>query len=228
MLLGEYSVRTEKTPQQHKSTYTIDTRHSHRGSESGPASSLSGPQPLIRRWSDQSERRRVVEGGAMSVMSAGWGRTRQGSKAGKIRVRTGREKCDRLRWEQKRRGRAKEKMVLRLLSDFRSLEMFLRWKNDVFVTLEIWFSKHRLLSNITPRFVTVEEVTVHPSRCKLWSKRFCVLFLGPISNISVLSEFNRRKLLVIQSFIFLTHSVSLDSLEVSSGFVEIYSWVSSA
>ncbi len=32
---------------------------------------------------------------------------------------------------------------------------------------------------------------------------------GPISNISVLSEFNRRKLLVIQSFIFLTHSVSL-------------------
>ncbi len=53
--------------------------------------------------------------------------------------------------------------------------------------------------------------------------RFCVLFLGPISNISVLSEFNRRKLLVIQSFIFLTHSVSLDSLEVSSGFVETYS-----
>ncbi len=46
-------------------------------------------------------------------------------------------------------------------------------------------------------------------------------FLGPISSISVLSEFNRRKLLVIQSFIFLTHSVSLDSLEVSSGLVEI-------
>ncbi len=50
-----------------------------------------------------------------------------------------------------------------------------------------------------------------------------LLFLGPISNIYVLSEFNRRKLLVIQSFIFLTHSDSLDSLEVSSGFVEIYS-----
>ncbi len=46
-------------------------------------------------------------------------------------------------------------------------------------------------------------------------------FLGPISSISVLSEFNKRKLLVIQSFIFLTHSVSLDSLEVSSGLVEI-------
>ncbi len=52
MLLGEYSVRTGKTPQQHKSTYTIDTRHSHRGSESGPASSHLIPQPLIRRWSD--------------------------------------------------------------------------------------------------------------------------------------------------------------------------------
>ncbi len=49
-------------------------------------------------------------------------------------------------------------------------------------------------------------------------------FLGPICSISVLSECNRRKLLVIQSFIFLTHSVSLDSLdslEVSSGLVEI-------
>ncbi len=53
-------------------------------------------------------------------------------------------------------------------------------------------------------------------------------FFGSISNISVLSELNRRKLLVIQSFTCLTHSVSLDSLEVSSGFVEIYSWVSSA
>ncbi len=97
---------------------------------------------------------------------------------------------------------------------FRSLAMFLRWKNVVFITWEIWFSKDRLLSNITPRFLTVEEVTVLPSSCKLWSKRFCVLFLGPISNISVLSEFNRRKLLVIQSFTFLTHSVIIDSLEV--------------
>ncbi len=83
MLLGEYSVRTGKTPQQHKSTYTIDT-HSHRGSESGPASSHPVPQPLIRRWSDPpdrpadpSERRRVVEGGAMSVMSVGWGEERK-------------------------------------------------------------------------------------------------------------------------------------------------------
>ncbi len=56
------------------------------------------------------------------------------------------------------------------LNMFRSLEMFLRWKNAVFVTLEIWFSKDKLLSNITPRFLIVEEVTVHPSSCKLWSK----------------------------------------------------------
>ncbi len=29
------------------------------------------------------------------------------------------------------------------------------------------YSKDWLLSNITPRFFTVEEVTVHPSSCKL-------------------------------------------------------------
>ncbi len=46
---------------------------------------------------------------------------------------------------------------------FHSLAMFLRWKNAVFVTWEIWFSKDSLLSNITPRFLTAEEVTVHPS-----------------------------------------------------------------
>ncbi len=81
MLLGEYSVRTGKTPQQHKKAHT---RHSHRGSESGPASSHPVPQPLIRHWSDpldrlvvQSERRRVVGGGAMSVMSVGWGRKQE-------------------------------------------------------------------------------------------------------------------------------------------------------
>ncbi len=104
---------------------------------------------------------------------------------------------------------------------FCSLAIFLRWKNAVFVTWEIWFSKEMLLSNITPRFLTV-EVTVHLSSCKLWSKRICVLFFGPISNISVLSEFNRIKWLVIQSFTFLTHSVSLDNLEVQSGLVCIY------
>ncbi len=32
--------------------------------------------------------------------------------------------------------------------------------------------------------------------------------------------------MVIQSFTFLTHSISLDSLEVSSGFVDIYSVIS--
>ncbi len=78
MLLGEYSVRTGKTPQQHKSTIT---RQSHRGSESGPASSHLIPQPLIRRWSDpldQASGSKRTEangrGGAMSVMSVGWGR----------------------------------------------------------------------------------------------------------------------------------------------------------
>ncbi len=50
MLLGEYSVRTGKTPQ-HKSTYTINTRLCHRGSNPAPASSHPVPQPLFRRWS---------------------------------------------------------------------------------------------------------------------------------------------------------------------------------
>ncbi len=36
---------------------------------------------------------------------------------------------------------------------FRSLAMFLRWKNTVFVTWEILFSIDKLLSNITPRFL---------------------------------------------------------------------------
>ncbi len=31
----------------------------------------------------------------------------------------------------------------------------------------MFFSKDKLLSNITPRFLTVEEVTGHPSSCKL-------------------------------------------------------------
>ncbi len=43
-------------------------------------------------------------------------------------------------------------------------------------------------------------------------------FFGPISNISVL-EFKRRTLLIIQSFTFLTHPISLDNLKVSSGLV---------
>ncbi len=50
---------------------------------------------------------------------------------------------------------------------FCSLAMFLRWKNAVFVTWKYDFSKDKLLSNITPRFLTVEEVTGHPSSCQL-------------------------------------------------------------
>ncbi len=38
--------------EKHLSNTKAHTRHSHRGSESGPASSHLIPQPLIRRWSD--------------------------------------------------------------------------------------------------------------------------------------------------------------------------------
>ncbi len=85
-----------------------------------------------------------------------------------------------------------------------------------------------MLCNITPIFCTVEEVTVHRlvANCDkrlLQIEEILCSFFGPISNISVLSELNRIKLLVMQSYTFLTHSVSLDNLEVSSGLVEIYS-----
>ncbi len=50
MLLGEYNVRTGKTPQ-HKSTYTINTRLCNRGRKPVPASSHLVPEPLFRRWS---------------------------------------------------------------------------------------------------------------------------------------------------------------------------------
>ncbi len=50
MLLGEYRVRTGKTPQ-HKSTYTINTRLCNRGRNPVPASSHLVLQPLFRRWS---------------------------------------------------------------------------------------------------------------------------------------------------------------------------------
>ncbi len=38
--------------EKHLSNTKAHTRHSHRGSESGPSSSHLIPQPLIRRWSD--------------------------------------------------------------------------------------------------------------------------------------------------------------------------------
>ncbi len=38
--------------EKHLSNTKAHTRHSHRGSESGPASSHLIPQPLIQRWSD--------------------------------------------------------------------------------------------------------------------------------------------------------------------------------
>jgi len=46
--------------------------------------------------------------------------------------------------------------------------MFLRWKKAVFITYEICFLKDKLLSNITPSSLTVEDgVTVHPSKCRI-------------------------------------------------------------
>ncbi len=41
--------------------------------------------------------------------------------------------------------------------------MFLRWKNAVLQMLETWLSKERLLSNSTPRFLTVSRKYEHIS-----------------------------------------------------------------
>ncbi len=46
----------------------------------------------------------------------------------------------------------------------RNLDIFLRWKNAVLQTLETCFSKERLLSKSTPRFLADdEEFTEQPS-----------------------------------------------------------------
>ncbi len=61
------------------------------------------------------------------------------------------------------------------LNMFCSLEMFLRWKNAVFVTWEIWFSKDRLLSNgAFPLHGTARYGTVH-----FWGVFHWVLYLVP-------------------------------------------------
>ncbi len=55
-------MRTGKTPQ-HKSTYTINTRLCHRGSNPAPASSHPVPEPLFRHWSDPLVRLAVQSDG---------------------------------------------------------------------------------------------------------------------------------------------------------------------
>ena len=52
--------------------------------------------------------------------------------------------------------------------------------------------------------------------------------LGPRTMNSVLSEFNKRKLEVIQSFMSLRHALSLASGFVLSGIIDKYSCISSA
>jgi len=69
---------------------------------------------------------------------------------------------------------------------------FLGWKKAVFVTYEIYFVRDKFPTNITPKSFTLEdEVTVHLSKCNLYSVRFfCVQVFVPVSNTLVLSEFN--------------------------------------
>ncbi len=62
--------------------------------------------------------------------------------------------------------------------------------------------KERLLLNSTPRFLTDdEEFTEQPSSVRQCSRLLLVGVLGPIINTSVFSEFNSKKLLIIQFFL---------------------------
>ncbi len=55
--------------EKHLSNTKAHTRQSHRGSESGPASSHLIPQPLIRRWSDPLDQ----ASGSKRTEANGWG-----------------------------------------------------------------------------------------------------------------------------------------------------------
>ncbi len=61
------------------------------------------------------------------------------------------------------------------------------------------FSKERLLSKSTPRFLADdEEFTEQPSSIRQWSRLLHAKVFGPIINNSVFSEFSSKKLLDIQ------------------------------
>ncbi len=65
-----------------------------------------------------------------------------------------------------------------------NLDIFLRWKNAVLQMLETCFSKERLLSKSTPRFLTDdEEFTEQPSGIRQWSSLLHAKVFGPIINL---------------------------------------------
>ncbi len=95
-------------------------------------------------------------------------------------------------------------------------------KNAVLQMLEMWLSKERLLSNSTPRFLTDDdESRKQPSSVRQCSRLLLVWFLGQIINTSVFSEFNSKKLFVVQFFISTMHSKSFSIWCVSQGREEI-------
>ena len=65
-----------------------------------------------------------------------------------------------------------------------------------------------------------------PSRDRMLPDNLDLTCLGPRTMTLILSEFNKRKLEVIQSFTSLRHAWSLASGSVSSGCIDKYSCVS--
>ena len=76
----------------------------------------------------------------------------------------------------------------------------------------MWELNDKSRSKITPRFLTVAlEAKVMPSRVAISLESESLRFLGPSIRISVFSEFNIRKLQLIQDFMSLRHVCNLDN-----------------
>src|SRR4029434_2424555 len=104
--------------------------------------------------------------------------------------------------------------------------MFIRWKNNVFVTLLMWDLKFRSESRITPRLVTLD--LIQGVSFPRLSNSISLLLLGTTSRISVLSSFNFKKLLLVHLFIAKRQVVIEFIAAASFGSADMYSCVSSA
>jgi hypothetical protein len=110
---------------------------------------------------------------------------------------------------------------------FLILAMLSRWKKAVLETVLICSSKERSGSRVMPRYFTVLfETTVQPLIVRFNRRSLC--FLGPRTNISVLSEFKSRKFAAILFLMSETHASSEGNFGASPCFIEMYSCVSSA
>ena len=93
-------------------------------------------------------------------------------------------------------------LVASSVSNLRALPMFTRWKLGDLTILETWAAIVILESNMTPRFLMGLDWTATSASARFMNKRsnLASWVLKPITNTSVLSAFNLRKLEAIQTF----------------------------